>query len=139
MNRRGVYEILTTFFFIMVLLIVLFLMLLLSGKVTLLQGRADEARIKSSIARETYLAFIECNKQAVLAENNIEPCRINATGARAVKVMQVAFDACEEKLWGDTEYNVATAMYNRDVFSYWAPVKQNGTEQVCMAHLLIVV
>ena len=138
-NRRGLYEIFTTFIFIVIAVGVVFMALLIAGKITLVKSQSSETRIRQSFANEAFDTITACNKQEVIEEKNVGPCLDKLRGVKGVQVHQPAFGGCEEKTWGSTQYQAALLDTNTGVFPYWISIMQAKGGLVCLAQLNIVI
>ncbi len=137
MKKKGFYEIFVVFIFVLVMLLAVFFWLMLSGQVSVMKSQNSEARIKNTLAKETFNLVKDCAGNRIIKEEEIETCRIGRDYVKAIMVRQPEMDECEEKLWGDGEFLEATKDPGVSIYTYWVSVQQTGTTKVCLAEMLI--
>lgn len=136
-SKKGAYEVFMGIFFLVVLLTAVFLWFFLAGGIQQVRGAVSEQRLSSATAYDTYQTIVACNGKTILSEERISECLGPWDLSAGATIKQEVFDSCEEKYWITQGLDITDT--RKSQFSYWVPLEQQESKDVCLARLVIYI
>jgi hypothetical protein len=133
--RKGFFSIITAFFFIIVIVFSLMAFIWVYNSIFSASSRTrslSEKMIDAKLLKDNLLI---CHGAPYLLESKLLSDECPFTGVTGYSVVQQQLFGCEEKTFSKGN----PADVNCPRYSYFLDVKQQGSEQMCLAKLIICV